>query len=88
MTGGEDCAWTVDRCHEFPDGRTLQLEFELIEGLWPTGTGRTRAVLFDADGRRIDESEWFNDPQVRWISAIPRLRALVDAWLASASDST
>jgi hypothetical protein len=88
MTGGEECAWTVDRLHEFPDGDALQLEFEPIEGVWPSGAGRTRAVLFDAEGRRVDESEWYNDPQVRWMGAIPRLRALVDARLASASDSS
>ena len=89
MTGGEECAWSIDRRHGFPDGSALQLEFEPIEGV-PSGPGRSRAVLYDTEGRRVDESEWFNDPQARsaWISAIPRLRALVDARLGSAPESS
>jgi hypothetical protein len=87
MSRGEDLAWTADRRYRFPDGTTLQLEFEVLDGVWPAGAGRTRAVIFDSDGTRVDESEWFNDPQVRFmLYAVPRLRAMVDAQLASNPD--
>ena len=83
MQHGEDLPWSADRRLLLADGTSLELQLEREPRRFRGAPGHTRAVLLDRDGSVMDATEWWPDPGVRIVGTVPRLRVLVDRYLAA-----